>query len=24
VLDKLDARNVAELVRFAVRRGLLD
>lgn len=24
VLEKLDARNVAELVRFAVRRGLLD
>ena len=24
VFDKLDARNVAELVRFAVRRGLLD
>lgn len=24
VLDKLDARNTAELVRFAVRRGLLD
>lgn len=24
VLDKLDARNVADLVRFAVRRGLLD